>query len=729
MTESNFHAICDLLQDIAKTDIDQAYSILSEYTPMVKRTGNKAWVHILLMGWAKARESLTNFPEAEQLYAAARSNAAGDARHYDEALVGTVLLYAEWGKPDSLDKYVRVGKAAAGSAGDKENLSFLYTFGAMAQVADTAAMGRDLRTAMTLARDLPNRNALFTARYNYSSIYCRNNPQLQVSILQSLLELARDSTLTHKYKLYERTAFSFRNPGPNIYLQLMQVNLLLADYDNAGKFGELLFDAVVKPNPAAPQAPFFTSELALVKAWQGEYGEARRYLEESRRLFKVPEEKITYPSYFLAAGMIAEQEGREEQALQDYSVAYHIGGMEGLHLMPSELYYAHALIRAKRLDEAGHILEQARGQLPARTYTAYGYYFYKAYSELLKVKGDDAAYGKALEQYYSIKDSLLNLNHYRAIEEIEARVRLRDKEQQIVRLNEEQAERIANQRRERIFYAVLFCLAVILLVLLVGYSRNLYRRRRQAEEIARQREVLQEQRISEMEKQHRIQVMQGAIDAEQRERHKIADQLHDEVGGLLSLATLNLSSALEKERENDKGKQQLEQAQDTLLTVSTTIRELSHRLTPLMIEKYGFRRAIEDMVHAVNVSQKLSLEAVIVGFDDTTAYSGALLNELYRMIQELVQNILKHAQATQALLEVVEHPSQVSILVEDDGKGIYEGETAKGRGLDTIRSKIAYLNGRIEIGRKKEKGTLIVMEIPVENVNPGSDAFKNTHSR
>jgi len=208
------------------------------------------------MGWAKAKESLTDFADAEGLYRAARENAMGDQRRYDEALVGTVLLYAEWGKPDSLAKYVRMGKAATLLADDRENASFIYTFGALADMHDTAAMGQGLRKAIDMARGLPNKNALFTATYNYASIYCRNDPRRQVDVLQSLLSLATDSTLTHRYRLYERTAFCFRNPIPNIYLQLMQVNLLLTDYDNAGKFGQLLYDAVVRPNPSAPQAPF-----------------------------------------------------------------------------------------------------------------------------------------------------------------------------------------------------------------------------------------------------------------------------------------------------------------------------------------------------------------------------------------------------------------------------------------------------------------------------------------
>ena len=693
ITESNFLAICDLMQDIGKTNIRISYEILGEYLPVVRKTGNREWVHILLMGWARAKEALLSFDDAETLYRQALANAAGNDRHYDEVMVGLSLMYAEWGKTDSLDKYDSLGKRSAARSGDNENLSFLYTFGAVGHASfDTAVLGRDLLTAMQLAAGLADKNALFTARYNYATIYCQNNPQREVTILESLLELAKDSTLTHKPRLYERTDFYFRNAAPSIYSQLVQVNLLLADYENAWKFGELLYNTVVAPNPHAPQAPFFNSELAMVKAYQGQYDSARRYLDRARALFGVPENKIPYPSYFLAAGMVAEHEGLNGRALDDYAIAYKMGGMEGIHLMPSDLYYAHGLILTGQLDEAERILEKLRPELPARTYSAFGYYYYKAYTELLKARRDYAGYGNALEMYYSIKDSLTNLNHYRAIQEIEAKVRLRDKEQQIARLRMEGEAEVREERWERVFFGVVLGLSIILLVLWVGRLR----------------------------KQHRIRVMQGAIDAEERERHKIADQLHDEVGGLLSLATLNLSATLEKGREDARSEEKLQKTQDVLFMVATTIRELSHRLTPLAIEKYGFRRAIEDLEETINMSGKLSVQLVIVGFQDTGRYPAAFLNDLYRMLQELLHNVVKHAQAEHVVVELVEHDRAITVVVDDDGVGINKDNAVSGKGLETVRSKIAYLNGRVEIERKKEGGTLVVIELPMPDGGRGA---------
>ncbi len=139
ITQSNFLAICDLMQDIGKTNIGISYEILAEYVPMVRKTGNRERLHILLMGWARAKEALLSFDDAENLYRQALANAAGDVRRYDEVMVGLSLMYAEWGKTDSLDKYDSLGKGSAARAGDKENLSFLYTFGAVGRWSNGAA--------------------------------------------------------------------------------------------------------------------------------------------------------------------------------------------------------------------------------------------------------------------------------------------------------------------------------------------------------------------------------------------------------------------------------------------------------------------------------------------------------------------------------------------------------------------------------------------------------------
>ena len=701
------------MQDIAQTNIKLSYQIFTQYLPIIQRTGNRQWVHVLLMGWARAKESLHLFEQADSLYRQAMLNASSGSHQYNEILVGMVLTYADWGVTDSLKKYAAIGENLCRKTGDKENLSLIYTFQSASNIADTAALRYYLDSAIALASGLENKIALFTARYNYAVFYCQSNPQKQVQILEELMELAKDTTLNHRPRLYERTGFYFRGPSFSVYYQLMQVNLLLTDYGNAGKFAELVYEATIQPNPASPQAPYFYAELALIKTYQGDYKKARIYFEKSRALFAQPEEEIPSSSYCLTAGRLAESEKQYPAALHYYKLAVKKGSSYGLHVIQPEIYYAHALILTGQLDKAEQVLAPFRPALQTIMYSATGYYYYSDYAELLKARGDYTGYAHALETFYQIKDSLNNLNHYRIIQDVETKMRVHDKEQTINRLNDENGVKQKELRQQRISLIIFASLAGIIILLLLAYSRNQYRQKRQADQITRQNEILQQNKTIEMEKQHRIEVMQGAIDAEENERRKIADQLHDEVGAMLALASLNISSVQEKGTTDIHSAEKIEKANSILTATSATIRDISHRLAPLFIEKYNFRKAVEDLEGAINLSGKLKLDTIIIGFEDDKKYPAAFLNNIYRIAQELVHNILKHAQATNATLELVEHEHHIAIIVEDNGIGIEDYGVAKGKGLVSIKSKIAYLNGKIEIMKKNDSGTLIVIELNV----------------
>ena len=713
VTEASFRMVCDLIQDIAQTNISISYQIFAEYVPMVRATGNRRWLHVLLMSWARAKESLIAFEEADSLYTLARENAATEGRAYDEAITGTVLLYSEWGRKDSLAKYLPLAVQACTEHKDPENLSLVYTFSASFDMDDTATMRRNLDMATRLALPLTDKNALFTAQYNRAIFYTQFNLQQQASEFSQLLELSKDSTLSHKPRLYERTAFSFRGAAFSIYYQLILVNLLLTDYDNAWKFAELFYNAAVKPNPAAPQAPSLNAVMAMVKAYQGDYAAAKQYLQTSLTLFQQPENKIVYPTWQLAAGMIEEHDGRYNNALNYFKNAYKNGSMSyGLHLMPPAIYYAHELLLNQQPDSAQKLFTELQPVLKTRMYSSIGFYYYKYYAEFLKAKGDYPGYIHAMDNFYAIRDSLSSIIHYRTIQEVQTKMRVNEKEQQILLLNEENAAEQRALHRQRVNLVIFSILAAVIIGLLIAYSRNQNLRKKQVQQIAAQQQVLQEHEMVELVKQHRIDVMQGAIDAEEKERYKIADQLHDEAGAMLALASLHLSSAIEKGQEDPRLPEKMEQAYALLTDVSSSIRDISHRLTPLVIEKYGFRKAMEDLAHSLNLAEKLKLEAVIIGFKDDSKYPLSLLNNLFRIVQELMHNIIKHAHASNALVELVEHEHDISVIVEDNGVGIENPEGKKGKGLDGIRSKIAYLNGVIEITKKEDKGTLIVIEIP-----------------
>ncbi|MFD2887549.1 sensor histidine kinase [Chitinophaga cymbidii] len=194
------------------------------------------------------------------------------------------------------------------------------------------------------------------------------------------------------------------------------------------------------------------------------------------------------------------------------------------------------------------------------------------------------------------------------------------------------------------------------------------------------------------------------ITVEAAQRKQLADTLHDEIGSMLSLASLNLGAA--------KNEPAIEQTRGLLMTVSHTIRNISHQLTPVAIEKYGLLHAISDMVQIANASGKMKIELILVGFKNELSYPSNYQHTIYRIIQELLQNIIKHAGASNVLIQLVELEDSCTIITEDNGRGI--DLAAMGPDfLRSVRSKVEYLQGRMNIDSQLQQGTMTNIEIPL----------------
>jgi len=709
-TEQNFRDACDLIQAVSRTNMGLAFQMINEYIPILEKTGNHGWVHLMIMVEAKSKVLMRLYDDASVLYRQAEVNAAGNDSLLRSVYVALVAFYSTTGKTDSLNKYFPVAEQQFLKTGDKEALSFIYTFKAQSiKDTDTTGARRYLDKAIMLSQDIADKNAFFSAKYDYILTVLQDNPVKQIEGFEGLLDISRDSSLIPSNKLYNSHLYRFGLAEQTVYHQLAQLNLLLTDYDNAGKYMQMCYDYTVNSPYGKPGIPYVAAYLSIVRAYQRLYGDAKAYLDTSLKTFGVPEDQIPLVNYFIAAGLIAEHAGDNQKALEYYAKARTFGDESfELSLVPPGVYYAHGLVLNGRVDSARRVLARFEPGLGTRRYSAYGFYYYQCYAELQKALKNYPAYAAALDSFYQVRDSLSNLNRFRAIQVVETRMRVREGEREIQRLNDDRAAALARARRERTFYIVILCIAALAITFLSLYLRARKVREKQQADLARSKFV-------EMEKQQHIDIMQSVMEAEENERHKIADQLHNEVNSMLALALLNISSTIEKGIGDEQSEKRIQKTHEILSSVSTTIRELSHRLTPLIIERYGFRKAIEDLADTVNLSGTIRLELIIIGFEDSGKHPMGLLNDLYRIIQELLQNILKHSLATTATLELVEQDHHISIIVDDNGVGIGESAYRKGKGLRTIQSKIAYLKGQMEITKKNDQGTLIVIEIPVNH--------------
>lgn len=208
------------------------------------------------------------------------------------------------------------------------------------------------------------------------------------------------------------------------------------------------------------------------------------------------------------------------------------------------------------------------------------------------------------------------------------------------------------------------------------------------------------------------------VNVQEKERRIFADRLHDEIGAMLSVVGLHLNS-LRKNRfhlaENDDDK--LEKADEMLSQVADTVRTMSHQISPVNIEKLGFVNALESLIQNINKTEKLYIEFVCIGFEQANQYNPNFLNSVYRIVQELLQNMIKHSEATNGIIQLIAHDDIIVIMAEDNGLGLTKErmENPLGSGMSSIFSKVDYLQGKIEI-ETPGNGTLINIELPNQNM-------------
>lgn len=275
-------------------------------------------------------------------------------------------------------------------------------------------------------------------------------------------------------------------------------------------------------------------------------------------------------------------------------------------------------------------------------------------------------------------------------------------------------KRIAAEIRKNEFRFYLFLLSLLLLLVVSGFGLFWYRNRKeQAELLAEKERQIRELELEEVEKRKKLEVIDALLTGQEIERKRIAESLHDDVGSMLSALRLQLERfETEEQPASEKAHLSLRNAKSMLDHVTTDVRNLSHMLMPTSLDKFGLKKAVELYVEQLNHAGKIHFELLITGLAQQLSEKIEL--SAYRIILELCNNILKHAEARNVIIQLVEHEDQLVIMVEDNGKGFEPVDnSADGIGLRTIESRIHLMNGRMSVESSPGHGTLISIELPL----------------
>lgn len=284
-----------------------------------------------------------------------------------------------------------------------------------------------------------------------------------------------------------------------------------------------------------------------------------------------------------------------------------------------------------------------------------------------------------------------------------------------------QTEKIDLEKNKRLFelksrrsnftlYSLLFSIGAILLA---GYFVILfYQQKLETNNIIHnQSEQINTQKIKELENNIQLQSMQSLIDGQESERERIAQELHDSLGGLLSTIKLRFDKLVHDQKIMEKD--DFLMLHNLIDTACGEVRSISNDLKPGSLEKLGLLEAIKDLLNRYKVETGPEIIFQYFGFDYPSTIDSNVALNIYRIIQELVNNAVKHANAKEIFVQISKSIYEMTITVEDDGIGFDADIVKKGMGLENIRSRVNYLRGEFNIESSDNQGTLFLVQIPL----------------
>lgn len=292
-----------------------------------------------------------------------------------------------------------------------------------------------------------------------------------------------------------------------------------------------------------------------------------------------------------------------------------------------------------------------------------------------------------------LSDSLLNETIQKHTVELDKKYQTGLKDNQI-RLQQ------ANLRNKTIWnYILIGTAATILLISLLGY-RN-YRNRRK----------LQQQRILELEKEKQLAATAAVLEGEEQERSRLAKDLHDGLGGMLSGIKYSLHTMKENLILTPDNAQAFERSIDMLDSSIREMRRVAHNMMPEALVKFGLDAALRDFCNEVNRSGALKVSYQSIGLEGHELEQSKAIT-IYRIVQELLNNVIKHAAASTAMVQVSRTDGILSATVEDNGKGM-ERELlyrSGGIGWSSIRNRVEFQKGRWDVVSEPGKGSSVYIE-------------------
>lgn len=487
-------------------------------------------------------------------------------------------------------------------------------------------------------------------------------------------------------------------------------NGVAAAYENNGndslslKYFNLAYNLSSEVNDPRRMA-IALNNIGNIYKHRGELNTAIDYIERSRNHLDKPEFGVYYKTISLNLGFLYSDANKLPEAQAIFEEV-----LEKVDTIQDVYNYASAL---RGLGQVNHLQGEKRKGLANLEraydkYTEHGFKDerYETMRDLIDQYHENNQSAKAVQVFYeynTIKDSIFNTDKDKNLTEALQKYEAAKKDKEIIEQNLTIEKK--NKQQNRILFG-LISLAILSIILFVFFRKRLQYQKT----ISAQNNALQKQKITELQQKNKLLALGNMIEGQEAERSRIAKDLHDSLGGLLSTVKAHFTTI----------QNEIKQLSEFNLTGKTNslideacieVRRISHNMMPHALSLSGLQGAVEDLGEHLN-AQGYSTTVEITNMPAEIESTKEVM--IYRLVQEIISNIRKHAQAKNILIQLIGHGEQVSLIVEDDGIG-FDFEIAKakgGLGLKSIDSRVQYLDGSIIWDTQPNKGTTLTINIP-----------------
>lgn len=374
-----------------------------------------------------------------------------------------------------------------------------------------------------------------------------------------------------------------------------------------------------------------------------------------------------------------------------------------------------ALCRQHRYRQAEEILLTALAETKAHNYKDN---YTKCYSQLIALYKATGQYKKAVEYMdtlAAIRGTLANTETTKAFNLMEVKYATAEKDKQIAQNRLLIAEQQNKITRKNTWIMGIGGGVLLLSFVLVAYYRN-----------SRHRQRLQAEQIKSLQHENTIGILTGMAQGEERERSRLARELHDGVGGMLSAVMMRIMSLRHNSTEI-AAIPAYREAVDLLDKMGDEIRKTAHNLMPDVLLKQNLDDAIRSFCRYVQDEGRLQINFQSYGSFADVGQDFKL--NIYRIVQELLKNVLQHAHATTALVQLMRHENILTVTVEDNGVGFDDAKVVEGIGLHNLQTRVSSLNGTYARQSAPGKGTTTYIEFELKpGQNAASHVEKTTHN-